>query len=292
MRINRSSAGRIALFVLFAIAICAVVGYHIYDENFTVRSVPQDQRSREKVIFFGGEALQINYDADANPYDRKLFSRDENNYLVYNDPAYDTKLGIDVSYYQGDIDWKAVKAAGIDYAIVRVGYRGYTVGGLNKDLFLADNLRGAASAGLDVGVYMYSQAISVEEALEEADYVLNLIKNYRVTYPVVYDWEPVYDEESRTNDIDGKTMTDCAIAFCDRIRDAGYTPMIYTYRNQAYLKYELERLNDYDLWIAEYNRIPTYYYDYEMIQFTNTGSVPGVSTDVDINLSFRDYAKE
>ena len=122
--------------------------------------------------------------------------------------------------------------------------------------------------------------------------VLNQIKNYRVTYPVVYDWEPVYDEESRTNDIDGKTMTDCAIAFCDRIRDAGYTPMIYTYRNQAYLKYELERLNDYDLWIAEYNRIPTYYYDYEMIQFTNTGSVPGVSTDVDINLSFRDYAKE
>lgn len=198
--------------------------------------------------------------------------------------------GVDVSYYQGEIDWSAVKAGGVDFAILRLGYRGYGSGKLMLDEQFLSYIKGATAAGINVGVYFFSQAVSVKEALEEADMVLEYIKDYDVSFPVCYDWEPIFNDEARTDDISRRTLTDCAIAFCDRVKQAGYTPMIYFTKWMGYTLYDLSRLTDYEFWFAQYSTAPTCYYDLDMWQYTSSGSVPGISGRVDMNWSSKDYA--
>lgn len=198
----------------------------------------------------------------------------------------DTVPGIDVSYYQGDIDWKQVKEAGIRFAIIRLGYRGYgEEGKLVEDKNAFDNLEGALKAGLDVGVYFFSQAITVEEALEEADFVLERIKKYDLTMPVVYDWEYI-SEEARTAKMDRRTLTDCYKAFCGKIAEAGYTPMPYFNTYQSRDLMILSELEDYPFWLALYSSRMTFPYRIEMWQYTDSGKVPGIEGNVDINMYF------
>ena len=137
----------------------------------------------------------------------------------------DTIPGVDVSYYQGEIDWEKVKASGIEFAIIRLGYRGYgEEGKLAEDKMAYQNIEGALEAGLKVGIYFFSQAITVEEAVEEAEFVLKRIEKYDITMPIVYDWEYI-SEEARTAKMDRRTLTECYKAFCEKITEAGYTPM-------------------------------------------------------------------
>lgn len=215
-----------------------------------------------------------------------------NGYNFYTENGVVTSIaGIDVSVHQGDIDWQQVKNAGIEFAIIRAGYRTYGGGIVNIDENLEKNLAGAEAAGIKTGVYFFSQAVTVEEAMEEADAVLDVIAPYNITYPVVYDWEIIYDDSARTDDVPVDTLTDCCIAFCERVKSAGYTPMIYQNKRTSLFKLDLPRLQDYDFWLAEYGDEPTYYYDFDMWQYSCTGRIPGITGDVDLNISFRDYSE-
>ncbi len=199
-------------------------------------------------------------------------------------------LGIDVSSYQGVINWKKVKAAGVDYAIIRLGYRGYGTGSIRLDDRYAANMSGAAAAGVPVGVYFYSQAVTVEEAEEEAAFVLEKLSGYDVAYPVVFDMEEVDDADARTNALTRAERTGITVAFCEKIKAAGYTPMVYGNIRWMIMHLDLTRLEDYDKWFAQYFKQPFFPYDFTMWQYTSRGTIDGIAGAVDLNLGLVDYA--
>ena len=198
----------------------------------------------------------------------------------------DSWLGIDVSKYQGDVDWEKVKAAGVDFAMIRVGFRGYGESGkLVEDVKAKQNYENATKAGLKVGVYFFAQAITVEEAVEEADYVLELIDGWQLQMPVAYDWECLA-ADYRTAGVDPRTATDCAKAFCQRIEQAGYDTMVYFNPSQSRELMYIEELVDHGFWLAMYSDQMTYEYKVDMWQYTNKGKIPGIQGNADINLYF------
>ena len=144
---------------------------------------------------------------------------------VYLHEDYETRIGIDVSEHQHEIDWPQVSSANLDYAYIRVGRRGYTEGGLFEDPYFRKNLQGAQAIGLDVGVYFFSQAINVGEAIEEAQFVLKLLNGCRIDLPIVFDWEKISSEDARTRGLPVATRTDCAVAFCETIKTPGISPL-------------------------------------------------------------------
>ena len=194
-------------------------------------------------------------------------------------------LGIDVSEWQGKIDWQKVRATGVEFAMIRAGYRGTEHGVVLEDLSAQTNYAGATAAGVKVGAYFFSQAVTVEEALEEANFLLSVIKDWDIEMPVVFDWEYV-DSDSRTGEVDPRTLTDCTKAFCDAVAAAGYQPMVYFNISHSYDNVYLEELTGYDFWLARYDTVLDYPYKIDMWQYTETGSVPGITGNVDINLYF------
>ena len=200
--------------------------------------------------------------------------------------------GIDVSKYQGRIDWKKVADAGIKFAIIRLGYRGMNEGTLELDPYFEANMKGATDAGIDIGVYFFSQAITKEEAEEEANFVLGAISTYDLTYPVVFDTERVGTYDARANKLGYEERTDMCIAFCEKIAKAGYTPMIYANTKYMIMGVNLERLQKYDRWYAVYNNKEiTFPYSFQMLQYSESGSIPGITGNVDLDISFVDYSK-
>ncbi len=194
--------------------------------------------------------------------------------------------GIDVSSYQRDVDWNQVKEAGIEFAMIRVGYRGFETGKLDLDDLFLSHIQGALDAGIEVGVYFFSQALTPEEAREEAEYVLTWIEGYDVTYPVVFDWEEV-EGPARTDEMNMLMLTSCAQAFCEVIEEAGYRPSVYFNQAYGYQQFNLVSLRQYDFWLAEYAPVPSFAYDVQMWQYTNEGTVPGIPGPVDLNIAFR-----
>lgn len=195
------------------------------------------------------------------------------------------RLGVDVSFWQGDIDWEQVSRAGMEFAMIRLGYRGTTQGGLGEDSYAKINYKNAAAAGLQVGGYFFSQAVTPEEAVEEAEFVLEMVKDWDIRMPIVYDWE-YGGADSRTANIDARTLTDCTLAFCQTIEKAGYEAMIYFNEDQSHKDMHLEELTNYRFWLAQYGEMLDYPYQVDMWQYTCTGSVPGIEGNVDINLLF------
>ncbi|MBQ9269747.1 MAG: glycoside hydrolase family 25 protein [Oscillospiraceae bacterium] len=210
----------------------------------------------------------------------------ENGYKTYQSDELKAKLGIDVSVYQGDIDWEAVAQSDVDFAILRAGYRGYEDGETGVDEYFTSNLEQASACGMDLGIYFFSQALTEEEARNEALEVLKLIQGYEIKYPIYFDWEPVSDGEARTASISSTELTRCARAFCYTIESAGYRAGIYFNLDLASHYYHLKDLSDYSFWLAEYQDIPSFPYAFDMWQYTNQGDVPGINTIVDMNLSF------
>ena len=224
-----------------------------------------------------------------NPYTEGQFVRDEKDRLTY--PGGYFAQGIDVSGHQGEIDWQAVAGDGIDFAIIRAGgrfYGRYGTGAVYEDSWFDSNMQGAIDAGLDVGAYFFSNAVTVEEALEEADLLLSRLEPYRehVTYPVVCDWEYLGGEEGRTYGVDSETITGCIAAFCERVREAGYTPMLYFNTYCGYVKMDLRDLTQYNFWFAEYTDYPSCLYGFQFWQYSDTGRVTGISGNVDMDLCF------
>ncbi|MDO5117618.1 MAG: glycoside hydrolase family 25 protein [Eggerthellaceae bacterium] len=199
--------------------------------------------------------------------------------------------GIDVSDHNHYIDWRNVSLDGIDFAFVRAGNRGYTEGWLYEDERFEENYTRAKANGLFVGVYIFSQAVSEEEAIEEADFVLGLLHGRSLDLPIVFDWESIADAQARTDDVSPSTLTSCALAFCKRIEAAGYQPMIYTNLKDS-SRYEISRLDAYPVWFAQYGvSEPQASFDITMWQYTSSGSVYGVEEDVDLDILFLDADK-
>lgn len=197
--------------------------------------------------------------------------------------------GIDVSKYQGNINWQKVAADNVEYAFIRLGLRGYGSGNIALDEYFNKNMNGAAAAGIKTGVYFFTQAVSVEEAVEEADYVLKNIAPYNVTYPVVLDVEMITTDEGRANNVPQKERTDIAIAFCEKIKAAGYTPMIYGNVKCFTKMLDMARLNDYEKWYAFYDNYMYMPYNVGIWQYTEKGKVAGIGTNVDLNISYKEY---
>lgn len=199
-----------------------------------------------------------------------------------------SQVGVDVSDHQNAIDWQAVASDGIEFAFVRAGSRGYTEGRMIPDTRFDENLEGALAAGLDAGVYFFSQAINVDEALEEADFVLSQLNGRNLSLPVVYDHEPVPEPIGRANNMDTETLTACALAFCERIESAGYNTMIYGNAGDM-ARYDRSALGTRPIWFAEYDvAAPTAELTFAIWQYTNAGSVAGITTNVDLNIRFTD----
>lgn len=210
-----------------------------------------------------------------------------NGMLSYIGKDFDVLRGVDVSEHQHDIDWQAVRDYGIDFAYIRAGYRGYTQGGLFKDAYVDKNIKGAHNAGLQVGVYFFSQAITPEEAQQEAKFLLDIIEKYDIELPVIYDWEKIEDNAAaRTNDLPSSTLNACAIAFCDYFKAAGYDAGVYFNRHLGYYRYDLSRLTDYYFWVAVPGDYPDFYYAADIWQYSFTETVPGIEYEHDVNLMF------
>lgn len=217
--------------------------------------------------------------------------------LVYGGSRYETRFGIDVSAYQnrategGVIDWEAAANDGVEFAMVRIGLRGYSSGGLQQDAFYAQNIDGAMAAGIDTGVYFFSQAITVEEAIEEADFIIGLLKNHEISGPVAYDWE-MHDSSYRVYGLSPELATACALAFCQRIEAAGYQPMVYMSKYVGYNKFNLPQLTQYPFWFPEYKtaaserQFPAFYYQMDIWQFSSSCSIDGIGGRVDANIQF------
>ena len=225
-----------------------------------------------------------------NTYDYDLLSK-KNGYPCYTDKDVKviSKLGIDVSEYQNPVNWQQVKYAGVEYAMIRVGYRGYgEEGRLVEDAMFRSHMEGAVAAGLEVGVYFFSQAINEKETLEEVQFVLDRIKEYPVTYPVVYDTEEIKDDVARTDNLTEEQFTQNCITFCDAIREAGYDTMIYANMKWMAFTLDMRKLTEYEKWYADYEPVPQCPYEFSMWQYTETGQLPGIEGNVDLNLWFEE----
>ena len=193
--------------------------------------------------------------------------------------------GLDVSYYQGNIDWNAVKQSGIEFVFIRVGYRGYGTGKLCLDSKFHEYIKGAKASGLKVGVYFFSQAINESEAREEAAFVLKELEGYSLDFPVAYDMENWYSDY-RTYDLSKTEITNDAVAFCEVVKAAGYTPMVY-YGRGNYLKFDTALLSSrYKIWFAHYTNKTDYTGHFDIWQYTCTARCPGISGDVDKNVMY------
>ncbi len=200
-----------------------------------------------------------------------------------------SRKGIDVSKYQQDIDWEQVAADGVEYAFIRVGIRGYGTGALVEDDYFAENVEEAEAQGISVGVYFYSQAITAEEAEEEADFVLEAIEGLNITYPVVIDIEKVGEADARADALSQEERTEVCIAFCERIAEAGYTPMIYGNTETFTLLLDLEQIAGYERWIAYYDETLCFPYEFSIWQYTHYGTVAGIDGSTDLNIAFKEW---
>lgn len=222
------------------------------------------------------------------------FEMGDDGFLKYvgDDSTVVTRKGIDVSRFQGTIDWEKVADSGIEFAIIRAGLRGTTEGKLLEDELFKDNAEGAIKNGIDIGVYFYSQAINEEEAREEVQMLLDIIEPYKITYPVVVDIESAESENARTATLSTDSYEAVANTFCEMVKNAGYKPMIYGNVKSYTLLMDAEDVDDYDIWIAYYGT-PLYYpYHFDMWQFTSSGSVPGIEGSVDLNICLTDYTSD
>lgn len=247
----------------------------------------------ENVVVFDSNKylfLPVYDNVKKNDIENENIKQLENGELVYveNDKQISHK-GIDVSKFQGEIDWNKVADSGVEFAIIRIGYRGYGTGALMMDETAIQNIEGALNAKIKVGVYFFSQAITTKEAVEEAEFVIENIKNYDITYPVIFDTEEIVNEDSRADGLSTEERTEIAIAFLERVKKAGYTPAIYANLRWFTMSLDIPELEAYDKWYAYYDKELYFPYKISMWQYSENGQVDGINGSVDLNISFKDW---
>ena len=233
-----------------------------------------------------GETYQtkILEDVPKTPYRKAGFVYKDGR-LTYEDEIFRSRLGVDVSHHQGDIDWQKVRADGYEFAFIRIGYRGYGKDGtINLDRKFDSNIQNAHAAGLDVGVYFFSQAINETEAKEEASFVLEHLAGYTLELPVVYDPENILDDVARTDTVSGEQFTANTQVFLSAIEEAGYQPMVYSNMVWEAFTYDMRKISRYPVWYADYEKKPQTPYAFTFWQFSEKGHVNGIGTTADLNI--------
>lgn len=204
----------------------------------------------------------------------------------YEDDEYDTIAGIDVSEHQGIIDWSKVKESGAEFAMIRIGYRGTESGICTEDPYFQQNIEGALANNMKIGIYFFSQAITVEEASEEAWFVLRRIEGYDIDMPIVFDMEYPEIGTNRIGELTPHEKTKIAMTFLETIRQNGYTPMVYGSSYTIGEHFEMQYLTDYSTWIADYDTEVKYSYEFSMWQYSDSLRIDGISTNVDADMWF------
>lgn len=242
----------------------------------------------DRIVYKEGDELKyvpIDRTLPMNGYDWSRLTLEDGRW-AYEHEGKKAAFGIDVSEYQYEIDWEKVAADGVEFAILRLGYRGYGESGVLKlDQYFESNIKGATEAGIEVGVYLFSQAVSAAEAVEEAEFMIENISGYEVTYPLILDIEDV-PEDARTVGMTKEETTDAVAAFCEAVEASGYRPMIYANTRWFVAKVDMSRLVKYDKWLAQYYDLPFFPYEFQMWQYTDQGSIDGIEGTVDMNLCF------
>ena len=268
----------IAMIIVIALAIlCFIIWNHFYyainhkrsqeDKHEELQNQPQEILIYD--IEDGYLTVPYNALAEKNEYDFDNFLKNENGFYQYEDNTYQSKLGIDVSTYQGIIDWKKVKKAGIEFAILRLGFRGYgQAGNIVLDTNFEKNYKAAKKEGIEIGVYFFSQAINIEEVKEEADFVLKHLKGKEITYPVAFDLEKIKNDTARTDNLTSSEITNMTLEFCKMMEEKGYIPSIYGNAKTFTTKMQLELFNNYQKWYADYQEKPLYPYAFTIWQYT------------------------
>ena len=300
---NKEKSGLGKPGILFCLAVCLAVSLtacsgRLQETGADLAEEEEIQNSLEAGTYTFRDVEENEYEAPLLSgvpkctYDfSKLKTDEETGYKSFHDKenGVTARFGIDVSEFQGEaIDWKQVKDSGVEFVIIRLGYRAYgDTGELVMDAMYEQNIKGALDAGLDVGVYFFSQAVSAAEAVEEAEFVLKHLKPYEITGPVVYDTEEIKWDAARTDKNTDKDFTNFCKVFCDTVEQKGYDTMIYSNMKWMAFTLDMEELTEYDFWYADYHDIPQCPYDYEMWQYSETGAVPGINANVDLNLWFQ-----
>lgn len=258
---------------------------NIPDPNKKDSSLNKDTSISFKDAFGKEYTVATDVTLKSNPYNLDKLSFDGER-CKYNGKDYKAKTGISVSKFHGKIDWDKVKKDGIDFAFIRIGHRGSTQGAISVDPNFKDNVKGATKAKIPIGGYFFSQALTDDEARNEANFVLRKIKNMKFKYPIVFDMEE--PDDSRIKDLSIEERTSKAVKFCKKIRSAGYKTMVYSDMMWEAFKYNMKDLqkNNIDIWYGDYNEKPQTPYDFRMWKYSDGSDVDGIKEKVPLSLWF------
>lgn len=241
----------------------------------------------------GDIELQTVKGAEVNTYTAEGLQYDENGTpSYYEDGKKISHLGVDLSEFQGDVDFTALKDAGVEFVMLRIGGRYYgEEGGLYEDKNFDTYYENAQAAGLKIGAYFFSQANCTADAAQEANYSISKLGGRKLDFPIAFDWENIAESDARTDHVTGDELTQLAETFCDTVTQAGYKAIVYSNTSQMLIMYDFETMKDYDFWLADYREFPTMYYKFDMWQYSKEGTIAGIEGTVDLNLSFTDFSE-
>lgn len=295
----------VMMFALLSGFVLGMIVVHILDErNMKANPVIEETKEEEHIEDTSEKENVVNFyfpkrniktgDIPRNSYIPENFTI-EDGFVAYYDENGNkiSHVGVDLSYYNLSVDWDKLAASPVEFVMLRCGYRGYTEGGLVEDEKFREFATAANEHGIAMGVYFFTQAINEQEAISEAEYVIKLIENYDISYPVAIDTEYVSNEDARTNtaELTKEELSNICIAFCERIKEEGYYPMIYASENWFRRKLDVGMLNEYDFWAPQYLDENDFLFDHTIWQYTESGSAPGVEGECDLNVSMVDYEK-
>ena len=235
---------------------------------------------------------EILEDVPVNDYDLENDLLNENGMLSYKDNKREAIKGVDLSKYNGTVDFNVLKDKDVKFVMLRLGSRGYGTGSISLDEKFVEYAQNAQLAGLQIGAYFYSQAVNEMEAIEEANYIVGAVSGFSVKYPIAIDIESVSGDEARTDKLTSKERTAVVKTFCDTVKGYGYKPIIYATRDMLIAGLDLVELEDYDVWLADENVPTDYPYRFAMWQYNKKGKIDGISGDIDLNLCFINYEQK
>lgn len=295
-----SPVGAILMVIVSLILVIGLTAGTIYG---VFSLINMNNNTGETVATSNGEPVTINDSvmgdidltpakgAEINTYSAEnLVTEDNGLPAYYQDGKKISHIGIDLSEYQGEVDFEKAKAAGVEFVMLRIGGRFYgDKGTVYEDGAFDSYYQQAKAAGIKVGAYFFSQAVSAADAVEEAEFVVKKLGGKKLDYPIAFDWENISDDEARTDNVTGSELTTIAEAFCNKVIESGYKAIVYANSAQMFIMYDFETMKDYDFWLADYREFPTMYYKFDMWQYATDGTVDGIEGSVDMNLSFTDF---
>ena len=302
---RRRNSGLMLLIVIFCMMtgfVLGMIAIHVVDtknEKAKIEALKEElaeaKKEQDKPLNVYFPRRRIVYgEVPRHSYNDEGFKIEDGFMAYYNENGEKiSHVGVDLSFYNKKVDWDALANSPVEFVMLRCGYRGYTEGGLIEDENFREYAEEATAHGLKLGVYFFTQAITEEEARSEADYVIKLIEDYDISYPVAFDTELISDEDARTEkaELTPEELSNICIAFCERVKEVGYYPMIYASENWFRRRLDVRMLAEYDFWAPQYLDKNDFLYDFTIWQYTETGDAPGVEGDCDINISMVDYSK-